>query len=191
MTKVELYGNLDSVVRTLISFRENGFDVCCDFNGHTLYSRDVTLDSAYLEVTGYTYRAYLQKQKEVMDEYRARQEKEKEEARAKKPEWIERGRKLIPQELWAKWEECLDIRIHDLYNGTEVEGIIQIMEAHKAGKSIDEIYSILEAQHHSGASYGIAMSIIRYFYSEELCNQLQAFEETKRNEAKNNKKPTV
>ena len=183
MTKIELYGDLEGVVRELIRYRNAGFDVCCDFNGHTLYSRDVTLDSAYLEVTGYTYKAFLQKQQEYFAEAKARREKEKEEARAKKPEWIERGKKLIPENLWAEWERCIDIRIDDLYNGREVEDVLQIMEAHKAGKTIEEISKMLDDQGHSGMSYGLVMSIISSFYinGEELCTQIRAYEESQKN----------
>ena len=180
MMKVEIFGNLDEVVRELISLRRAGFDAYCDFNGHKLYSRDVTLDGAYLEVTGYTYREFLQEQKRQMEQWEREKEEAKAQSRAKTPEWIARGRKLIPEELWKEWEECIEIRISDLYNGREIEHALVVMEAHKAGQSIAEISELIDNQGHSGMSYGMLRSIISHFYPEgkQLFTELSEYERT-------------
>ena len=178
MMKVELYGNLKDVVEDLISLRESGFDAYCEFNGHTLHSKNVTLDSAYLEVTGFTYSEFLKKRQEEMQKWEEEQQREKDNAKAKTPEWIARGHKYIPEELWTKWEECIEIRIRDLYNGMEVEAALVVMEAHAEGKSIEEIVNIIDSQGHSGASYGMLRSIITFFYpaGKELFEQIAEFE---------------
>lgn len=45
---------IDEVVSGLLSYREKGELVVSKFNGVTLYSDTVTLDSAYQEITGKT-----------------------------------------------------------------------------------------------------------------------------------------
>ena len=178
MMKVEIFGNLDEVVRELIQLRRHGFDAYCEFNGHTLYSKTVTLDSAYLEVTGYTYREYLKEQQRIIDEWKKQEEQEKEESKNKTPEWIARGRKLIPEELWQEWEECIKIRIRDLYNGKEVEHALVVMEAHQSGQSIAEISKLIDDQGHSGMSYSMLRSIIKHFYpaGTQLFEELTKYE---------------
>ena len=111
------------------------------------------------------------------------QEEEKEKNKAKKPEWIKRGRKLIDEALWSEWERCIDIRISDLYNGMEVECALQIMEAYENNTPIEEISKQIESQGHSGASYGMLKSIIIHFYrrGNELFQKLSEFEETPNN----------
>ena len=41
MMKIEIYGNLEEVVRELLKYKEIGIDVYCDFNGHKLYSKNI------------------------------------------------------------------------------------------------------------------------------------------------------
>ena len=180
MMKVELFGNLDEVVRELILLRRRGFDAYCEFNGHRLYSSNVTLDSAYLEVTGYTYREYLEESKKQLERWEREKQEKKQKSRNKTPEWIARGRELIPEELWQEWEECIEIRIEDLYNGREIEDALVIMEAHKAGQSIAEISKLIDNQGHSGMSYGMLRSIIKHFYpaGTQLFEELSKYEST-------------
>ena len=45
---------LDNAVEYLIGCRQRGENVYYDFNGHRLYSCDVTIDSAYMDVLGVT-----------------------------------------------------------------------------------------------------------------------------------------
>ena len=48
------FRDLDKAIAYLIMSRNCGINVVIDFNGHDLYSADVTEDSAYIEVTGFT-----------------------------------------------------------------------------------------------------------------------------------------
>ena len=50
----EYMGNIDNCVKVLSQYRERGENVYVEFNGHKIYSCDVTLDSAYKEITGMT-----------------------------------------------------------------------------------------------------------------------------------------
>ena len=44
--------NIERAVIELLEYKEKGELVCGEFNGHMLYSDTVTMDSAYLEITG-------------------------------------------------------------------------------------------------------------------------------------------
>ena len=44
--------SLEETVNTLLSAKEKGQSVWCEFNGHKLYSDNVSMDLAYLEVLG-------------------------------------------------------------------------------------------------------------------------------------------
>ncbi len=180
MMIVEIFGNLDEVVRELIRFRDAGFDVYCDFNGHKLYSKDISFDSAYLEVCGCTYSEYLRRSKERIAKWQEEQKREKEKATKNKLEWIVTGHKYIPEQLWSEWEKCIDIRIKDLYNGVEIEYALNIMRAYEIGTPVEKISEMIESQHHSGASYSILKSIITYFYPKgnELFQELDNSKKT-------------
>lgn len=45
---------LDNCIETLLEYQKNNESVVTDFNGHKLYSCDITVDSAYKEVLGYS-----------------------------------------------------------------------------------------------------------------------------------------
>ena len=47
-------GNIENAVAYLQECKRKGKNVYVDFNGHKLYSSDVTIDSAYMEVVGMT-----------------------------------------------------------------------------------------------------------------------------------------
>ena len=45
---------LDSCMEALLEYQKNNESVVTEFNGHKLYSCDITIDRAYKEVLGYT-----------------------------------------------------------------------------------------------------------------------------------------
>lgn len=45
---------LDNCIDTLLEYQKNNESVVTEFNGHKLYSCDITVDRAYKEVFGYT-----------------------------------------------------------------------------------------------------------------------------------------
>ena len=177
MMKVELRGDLDKVVMDLMQLRKRGYDVYCEFGKHILYSRDVTLDSAFLEIKGCTYHEFLRKRRQEFRQYREEEKQALAFAKAKYPSWIEWGHKYIPEELWARWEQCVQKRIRDLYHGIEIENSLAIIEAHAEGKSIEEIINLIESQNTSGESYDLIESIITFFYpaGNELFQQITEY----------------
>lgn len=78
--KIEFYGStLDECVNELLEFQKRGESVFIDFNGHKLYSCDVTVDSAYLEVCGKT----KEESDKAIEEYLANIEKKRKKQRQK------------------------------------------------------------------------------------------------------------
>lgn len=51
--------SVKEAVNELLLFKEKGEFVSGNFNGVTLYSNTVTLDSAYLAITGKTYKEFV------------------------------------------------------------------------------------------------------------------------------------
>ena len=157
--------NIDEAVEVLTYAREQGRNLWFDFNGHKLYSADVTLDSAYIEVLGMDKATYEKKQKEWREEYERKEKEEEEAAQAKIPYWKEEGKKYIPQPLWEEWEKCVEIRAGDLYHGKELDSLLDILKAIDEGKAktTDDVEKILDDQNHSGSSYGIMKSMLKTF----------------------------
>lgn len=56
--KLASYDTLESAVYTLLAAKARGQHVWCYFNGHKLYSDNVTMDRVYLEVTGRTKKEF-------------------------------------------------------------------------------------------------------------------------------------
>jgi len=77
--QVDIGSTIETAVNQLTQARMNGQNVYIEFNGHKLYSADVTMDSAYLEIVGKT--------KDQFD---------KDEA-----EWLEKSRKEVDG-VWVK-----------------------------------------------------------------------------------------
>lgn len=174
MMYLEMGGDLEEVVKKLIRFREAGFDVYCDFKGHFLYSKNVTLDSAYLEVYGYTYSELIRYEAKIREERKER----KENARKKKAEWIARGHKFISKELWEEWEKVIDICIEGIYNGREIESALNIIEAYENGSSMEKLKIIIDE--HNDRTYIFLKSIITSFFSkgEELFQEFESFDKS-------------
>jgi len=168
MMRVTIGGDLENVVNKLIKIRNDGFNVYTEFKGHILYSSNVTLDSAYLEVTGMTYREYMEKRRRMLEEWEKEEKQEKEKIKKNRIDWIYRGYKLIPEKLWDDWEHYIDARIEELYRGEEIEHALQIMEAHASGMSTEEIYEFIISQNYSGNVLITLKTIIAYFYPKGL-----------------------
>lgn len=82
--KLRAGASIDEAVEILLKHKAEGKQVYCDFNGYKLYSDTVTLDSAYMEITGSTKADYeslqriLEKQAEAMRKESQRSKEERE-----------------------------------------------------------------------------------------------------------------
>jgi len=158
--------NLESAVYLLLAEKARGHHVYCEFNGHVLNSDDVTMDSAYLEVTGHKKEEYDQIMKQRQEEFKVKMETEQEIARKRVPEWIERGMKFIFPERKEKWEKCVKARSEDLYNGKDLDAALDIMEALEKGASMEEASKMFDDQNHSGMSASIVRRMVFDFSSQ-------------------------
>ena len=162
--KIEFYGNtLEQCVEALLKYQRRGESVVVSFNGHDLYSSDVTMDGAYQEVLGSTKEEFDRKQEEWRKEYKEKQAREEAKAKAQIPSWLERGSNLIYPERAEEWKKCVEARASDLYHGLDLNAAIEIMEMLENGATLDEAKEVLDGQDHSGASYGMVRNIIFSF----------------------------
>lgn len=163
--EIELYAgcSIDDAVATLQKEKEKGRSVYCDFNGHKLFSDNVTIDSAYVQITGMNKAAHDKKQQEWLDNYKKEQAAAEKRAKQNIPMWIEKGKKYIYPEMYEKWEKMVEIRAEDLYHGFELDASLEIMEALSNGSSMEEAKQIFENQGHSGTSAGLVRNIIFTF----------------------------
>ena len=162
--KIEFYGStLEECVNALLKFQNRGESVVVDFNGHQLYSCDVTMDSAYQEITGKTKAEFDKAREEWLKEYEEREAREKSEAKAKIPAWIERGSAYIYPEKMEQWAQCVKTRAGDLYHGMDLDSVLELMEKLESGASMEEVKEIFDGQGHSGASAGMVRSMMFHF----------------------------
>lgn len=72
MKQIQLasYDTLESAVYTLLAAKARGQHVWCYFNGHKLYSDNVTMDRVYLEVTGRTKKEFDQQLLESREQFK-------------------------------------------------------------------------------------------------------------------------
>lgn len=162
--KIAFYGStLEDCVNWLLKFQEKGESVVVEFNGHNLYSCDVTMDSAYIEITGQTKAEFDAEKEKWRKEYQERQEREKAETEAKIPVWIEKGEALIYPERMEKWQKCVEVRAGDIYNGKDLDAALDLMEKLESGASMEEVKEMFYKQDHSGASAGVVKSVVFHF----------------------------
>ena len=77
-----------------------------------------------------------------------------------KAEYMKRGQEIIDPKLIGRWEECVDIRMGDLYQGWDLDAALDIIERLNNGASLEEARRMLDEQGHSGSSFAITISII-------------------------------
>lgn len=87
--------------------KESGELFFIDFNGHTLYSDNVTVDSAYKEICGHS-KIDFDKEREKRREEIIEKEKE---YKSKIPDliehWVKEGQKIIQEDKWESWGKCV------------------------------------------------------------------------------------
>lgn len=154
--------NLDEVVLGLVDRAKNGQFVSCECNGVILYSDTVSMDSAYLAVTGKSYFDSVN----YVTKLRASLIAEEEEHKKQIPEltkiWIEKGHAILPDNKWLQWDEWVPDRLNDLYNGEELGACLDIIEAIN-NKSLEDAVIVMHNQGHSGMSWGLVKLMVKTF----------------------------
>lgn len=116
----------------------------------------------YKEVTGMTYAEYQTLLKERHDAYiKDAAEHEKKIPELKKFRENE-GKKFVTKNI-DQWTECVIIRLRDLYQGMELT-CLQELAPFINDEQFEEAKKKLNAQGHSGMSYGLMKSLIVTFF---------------------------
>lgn len=179
---IEYYGcNLDDFINELQRRHNLGEKVEVNFNGHWLNS-DMSEDECYKTVTDYTKSEFKELQRKKREEWEAEERAHKERIPMLTKEYVDKGREILDKDYWKLWEECVPIRLGDLYKGMELQASLDIIaELNKLNDKMEEkdsIFSkakdILNNQGHSGMSYGLMKSMLKSFckYGVEFVDYL-------------------
>lgn len=155
--------DLDGCFAELMKYRDDGKQVCFNFNGNMLYSDTETLDSAYLKVTNMTKAGFDKYKQQQALEYK----QQIEEHEAKIPEltkaMIEKGHKLLSESLWEEWDSIVPIRLKDLYQGMELGQCLDLVQLLEEEDGFNKAKALIESQGHSGMSFGLISCMVEAF----------------------------
>lgn len=163
--EIELWAgcSIETAVAELLEYREKGKLVCANFNDHMLYSDTVTIEGAYLEITGMTKAEYDKYMEDYIEGIRKREEEHKAKIPELTKEWIEKGHAILDEKYWSYWENIVPIRLGDLYHGFELGCCLDIVKALNDGHSFEDAEKIIDEQGHSGMSYSLVRAMVRDF----------------------------
>lgn len=165
-----LGNNIESTVKSLIKYKEKGELVCTEFNGVMLYSDTVTMDDAYISITGKTKAERDKAHQEWIENYeKAEREYQKSIPSLTEP-WKNKGREILSESKWEYWDRIVPIRLGDLYHGMELGCCLDIVKILNNNGTLDEAKAMIDSQDHSGMSYGLVCSMVR-----EFCDRGQEF----------------
>lgn len=131
--------HLDDVIKELLKAKNEGRHAFAEFSGHILDSDTITWDSAYELITGLTRDEYITKEKQSKFEKEIIENVEKQLAYYERPNWIERGKALIYPENYESWESVVNHSAKGMFHGKDISKALDIMEALKEGKPIEEV----------------------------------------------------
>ena len=157
------FGNIDSAVRELQSYKEKNELVFGSFNGFNLYSDIDDLDSTYVKVTGKTKAEFDESQKAWHDEHLEEKRKHEEAIPELTKEWIVKGNNILDEKYCELWAECVPIRLGDLYRGMELGCCLEIVDQLNKGYELEIVKPLIMNQGHSGMSYGLVRAMVRSF----------------------------
>lgn len=155
--------SIEDAVKLLRQYHAEGKKACMEFNGATLYSDTVTVESAYLEIVGCTKAEFDQRQKERREQYAREEREHKQKIPELTKEWIEKGHAVLDEKYWASWDECVPVRLGDLYRGMELGQCLDIVDHLNKGCSMRKAQGIINNQGHSGMSYGLVRVMVKSF----------------------------
>jgi hypothetical protein len=164
--KLDGWWNLKECVEELLAHKAKGEFVKYNFNGHWLYSDTVTMDNAYLEVTGKTFDEFKKFEEEERQKLIKKMEEEEQAAKENILNWINQGHKLLSQEKWDKWDEIVPIRANDLYHGMELDNTLEIqkiLSSNGKEESFEVAKKCMDDQGHSGMSWSLVCAMIKEF----------------------------
>ncbi len=165
MKELKLYDGetIDTAVERLLEAKAEGKHVFCVFNGVKLYSDNVTLDSAYIKILGYTKAEWDEKERKEIEENRKSGEEDQKHAIENIPNVIERGKPLIYPFRHEDWAKLVEADAKSDYCGLITASAIEIMTAIEEEKSVEELVEMFKKQGHSGRGASLTRNIIMKF----------------------------
>lgn len=122
-------------------------------------------DTYMLAIGGKAYSQYKKERKE-REKRRKEYDRWEEEYKTKIPAltkiWIDEGHKVLSEDKWQMWDECVPIRLGDLYKGTELGQCLDIIRTVKE-KSIADGIEVMKKQDHFGLSWSLMKTMIKDF----------------------------
>ena len=140
---------------------KDGNTYCGRFNAWT-FTSDMSVDDAYMMVIGKTYLQRQKEQEEWIEDLKRREEEHNAKIPELTKEWIEEGHKVLSEDKWQMWDECVPVRLSDLYNGMELGQCLNIIRTVKEKTIADDI-EVMRNQGHSGMSWSLMKSMIKAF----------------------------
>ncbi len=165
------YTDIERAVAILQEYNNRGELVYGTFNGHILYSDKITMDGAYFEIFGQSKADFERARQECLEDLEQKRAEYERSLPELTNEWIAKGREVLAEEHWNKWEKCVLSRVNLLYENLP-DQCLEVVSALNAGCSLAEAKAILEQQGHSGASLAIVLDMIKQFShrGSELAN---------------------
>lgn len=154
---------IEQAVNELLSYKQQGKLACGEFNGVTLYSDTVTMDSAYKKITGKTKAEFDKAQQERIDNYNKQKKEHEENIPSLSEEWMKKGREILTEDKWDYWDKIVPVRLNDLYQGMELGACLDIVKILNNNGSLDEAKTEIENQGHSGMSFGLVCAMVKEF----------------------------
>lgn len=163
-TEIEfgLGARIEECVNELLEYKEKGELVFGTFNGYKLYSDSVTMDSAYKEITGKTKQEFDDCAKKQHEEYKKQKQEHLDTIPEQAKHWMEEGRKVLDKSKWALWDRMVPVRLHDLYQGTELKYCLDVVKILDNG-TLEDAKKEIECQGHSGMSFGLVCAMVKEF----------------------------
>lgn len=166
---------IESAVYTLLAAKARGQSVYCEFNSiyhkrHKLYSDTVSMDSAYMEITG---RTKADNDKALEEYYKGREVVKKENRERMKANflnWIKIGETLIFPERCAEWEKYVVDQFSGscskyadpYYTITLFDCGLKIMTALENGASIEEAKKIFYDECDKDSMDEVRTTVLRF-----------------------------
>lgn len=165
----EYFGDIDYAVKVLQEYQAKGESVYVEFEGHKLYSADITLDGAYKEITGQTKAEFDKAEEEKLENLKKEQAERKAQAVQNIPEWLERGEKLIPADKKEAWEKYVKQSAQsELRAGDDVKQVLDIMEKITSGASQEDIKKLIGEKGHTDTSQKFIRDVIKEFLGQDI-----------------------
>lgn len=157
---------IDQAYFDMVREKENYNEECmCSFNG-VIITSEMTLDECYVAVTGKTVNEIREWQRDADEVYRRRRAEELSKLPERIDANLERARELLSDEDFDEYKQVADVRFHDIYEGMEMDAVLDILEYYKDTEgNIDGCKRLFDSQGHSGMSARLTAALADRFVS--------------------------